>query len=223
MYIISAKLQKNLEVYLVEAVVLARAEDLLDVGVRGRGVGWGRGSVRGSDLITGVVGSILHTRLCLRSREGARLDAQLARLELLKQLLPVLPGDLLSPAELLHHADALLQHLPPPLLLLGDGLPPVPGRLAALPLEQISQRVLKNAVAARRLSLLACQTSPLWGLAGIFNVLQNVLRLLGVESEYALAIRFVPANELGQHLITIDTDRWPRLQSILAKLISTFS
>ena len=220
MYIISAKLQKGLEVYLVEAVVLARAEDLLDVGVRGRGVGWGRGSVRCSDLITGVVGSILDTRLCLRSREGARLDAQLARLELLEQLLPVLPGDLLGPAELLHHADALLQHLPPPLLLLGDG---VPGRLAALPLEQISQRVLKNAVAARRLSLLACQTSPLWGLAGIFNVLQNVLRFLRVESEYALAIRFVPANELGQHLITIDTDRWPRLQSILAKLISTFS
>ena len=142
--------KKNIQLnpqYLVEAVVLAGAEDLLDVGVRWGWEGRGGGSVRGPELITGVVTVVQLARPALRPRQGARLGHQGAGLQLLDQLLLVLPGDLLRPSEVLHHADALLQHLPPPLLLLAHRLPPLPHCQAGVSLEEVSQRVLQQPVA----------------------------------------------------------------------------
>ena len=83
----------------------------------------------------------------------------------------MLPGNLLSSAKLLHHADTLLQHLPPPLLLLPPCLPLLLRSLGPVSFEEIGQRVLQNAVASLFTpeSVLSCQTSPLWGL-GIFDV-----------------------------------------------------
>ena len=173
---------------LVEAVVLSGAEYLLDVAVRWGGEGRGGGRVLAPELVTGEVGGVQVAGVgpCPGQRVG---------LELLQQLLLVLPADLVTAAELLHHADALLQDLPPALLLLPPRLPLLLGSLGAVPLEQIGQRVLQNAV-ARLFTLgavLGCQTSPLWGL-GRLDVFQNVRSFLGVEGEYSFAVGFVSGN-----------------------------
>ena len=81
------------------------------------------------------------------------------------------PGDLLNTTKLLHHADALLQDLPPALLLLPPRLVVLLGSLRPVSLEQIGQRVLQNA-GARLFTLgpvLSCETPPLWR-PGIFDV-----------------------------------------------------
>ena len=106
------------------------------------------------------------------ARVGAA-PGQRVRLQLLQQLLLLLPGGPggVHTAELLHHARALLQHLPAPLLLLLPRLALLLGALGPISLEEIGQRVLQNAVAGiftLRPSLW-CQTFSLWGL-GIFNV-----------------------------------------------------
>ena len=151
---------------LVEAVVLAGAEYFLDIALRRGGEGGRRRSRLSSELVAGEVGGVQVAGVGLA-------PGQRVRLQLLQELLLLLPGGPggVHTAELLHHARALLQHLPAPLLLLLPRLALLLGALGPISLEEIGQRVLQNAVAGLFTlgPALCCQTFSLWGL-GIFDV-----------------------------------------------------